>query len=220
MTGARILVVDDDPNQLASVERVLRRSGFEVDTAPSGRIGLRKVWTRTPDLVFLDVSMPTMSGHEFLRRLRRLERRRRGGGPTTELWDTPVVFLTALADAHQRVSGLDAGAIDYITKPFEPDELRARARRHLRRVREDRLIAAVERSQYVGLQTELDVVRDTVASCQRMMADLESDLDLAAVVRGDDDRRDLLDRIRRDAEHVRLNLARIAGEDRTWEKPA
>jgi DNA-binding response OmpR family regulator len=137
-TGAHILVVDDDPRQLSALRRILHRSGHEVTLASSGRLGLRLALRSPPDLVLLDVAMPTMSGHEFLRRLRRLEARGRirpKGWPAGLPYDTPVVFLTAMAAPHQRVSGLDAGAVDYVIKPFDADELRARIRRQLREAR-------------------------------------------------------------------------------------
>jgi two-component system, OmpR family, KDP operon response regulator KdpE len=126
-----ILVVDDDPGYLSATARVLRRSRYDVRTARGGRIGLRAAVQAPPDLMLLDISMPTMSGHEFLRRLRRLERagRLKHGGGQGEI---PVLFVSALAAPRQRVAGLDAGASDYIIKPFDPEELRARVRRHLR----------------------------------------------------------------------------------------
>ena len=144
---SRILAVDDDPQHLAAVERILRRSRFEVLTATNGKTGLRIALQQRPDLILLDVTMPGMSGHEFLRRLRRLERRRNkteGGhrGPPTGP-ETPVIMVSGRSEAHQRVSGLDAGAVDYITKPFEPDELRARIRSQLRRVRHQKSLSDV-----------------------------------------------------------------------------
>ncbi len=142
MNSIHILAVDDDANQLAAVRRVLRRSRFEVTTCTNPKRALRVAATEQPDLILLDVSMPTMSGHEFLHRLRRFEAKRNcvmseslvKGVP----YATPVIFLSGLSESHQKVSGLDAGAEDYITKPFDPDELRARIQNQLRRVRQQR----------------------------------------------------------------------------------
>lgn len=134
MDSPLILAIDDDPHQLASLERIFRRSGFEVVKSPHGRDGLRKALRLRPDLILLDVTMPRMSGHEFLRRYRRLERRLELNADRGSR-ETPVIFLTARARLHQRVAGLDAGAADYITKPFDADELRARVRRALRDTR-------------------------------------------------------------------------------------
>ncbi|MCC7389366.1 MAG: response regulator [Phycisphaerales bacterium] len=134
MDQPRILAIDDDHNQLASLERIFRRSGFEIFKSSNGRDGLRKALRLVPDLILLDVTMPRMSGHEFLRRFRRLERRF-GTSAAQNLPETPVIFLTARARLHQRIDGLDAGAADYITKPFDADELRARVRRALRDAR-------------------------------------------------------------------------------------
>ncbi|MGD8452559.1 MAG: response regulator [Phycisphaerae bacterium] len=147
-----ILIVDDDPAQLAAIARVLRRSRYEVVTARSGRIGLRMAVKSPPALILLDISMPTMSGHEFLRRLRRLEAAGRlakqPGDNCPGRMDIPVIFVTALAAPRQRVDGLDAGAVDYIVKPFHPDELRARVRRQLR-------LAARQHQALSTLQAEL-----------------------------------------------------------------
>ena len=126
MNSVRILAVDDDPNHLAAVKRILRRSRFDVTTCANPKLGLQLAVTDPPDLILLDVSMPCMSGQEFLRRLRRAE------VVLDQECETPVIFLSGLAASHQRVSGLDAGAVDYITKPFDPEELRARIRNRLR----------------------------------------------------------------------------------------
>jgi DNA-binding response OmpR family regulator len=134
MDQPRILAIDDDHNQLASLGRIFRRSGIEIIKASNGRDGLRKALRLGPDLILLDVTMPRMSGHEFLRRFRRIERRL-ANRATRNLPETPVIFLTARGQLHQRIDGLDAGAADYITKPFDADELRARVRRALRDAR-------------------------------------------------------------------------------------
>lgn len=130
--GAHILVIDDDSAQRAALRRVLRRSGYRISTASNGREGLRSVLSLSPDLILLDVTMPVVSGHEFLRRLRRLERRMSSRVGASLFHSPPVIFVSARKLTHQRVDGLDAGAADYITKPFDADELRARVRRTLR----------------------------------------------------------------------------------------
>lgn len=118
MSFPRILAVDDEPSQLAALKRTLRRSQFVVETASSGRAALRMVAQNPPDLILLDVSMPCMSGHEFLRHLRRWESRARrtarGNASAEVRQQIPVIFLTALGATTQHVSGLDAGAVDYM----------------------------------------------------------------------------------------------------------
>lgn len=134
-TRPHILVVDDDTNHLASVRRILKRSGFEVTTATGGTQALKKLKNKMPDLVLLDVSMPMMSGHVFIRWFRKFEAMHWGGQRPEDVAPTPVVFLSGHGRLQQRISGLDAGAVDYLVKPCDPEELRARVRSHLRNAR-------------------------------------------------------------------------------------
>jgi len=116
----RVLVVDDDPALAEVVARYLRRDGYEVDYAADGETGLERALATLPDLVVLDLMMPGMDGFEVCRRLRR----------STAI---PVVMLTARGEENDRITGLDLGADDYVTKPFSPGELAARVRAVLRR---------------------------------------------------------------------------------------
>jgi diguanylate cyclase (GGDEF)-like protein len=125
---ARVLVADDEEDIRAYLEVTLELAGYEVLPASDGVEALELARTRRPDIVLLDVMMPRMDGHEVLRRLRDDAR-------TSHL---PVVLLTALGRRHQRIEGLDAGADDYVTKPFEADELLARLRAALRRADQQR----------------------------------------------------------------------------------
>jgi len=119
----RILVVDDDPDILQFVQMNLELDGFEVELAGGGREALRKAREAPPDLMLLDVMMPEMDGLTVLRRMR-------SDPPTASV---PVIVLTARSLAEDRVRGLDLGADDYITKPFDLEELIARIRTVLRR---------------------------------------------------------------------------------------
>ena len=117
----RILVVDDEPAVRTSLERALRLDGYDVALAQDGREALAALAAAPPDAVVLDVLMPEVGGIEVCRRLR-------DGGDRT-----PVLMLTARDRVADRVRGLDAGADDYLVKPFALEELRARLRALLRR---------------------------------------------------------------------------------------
>ena len=134
MHEPHVLVIDDDRSQRAAYKRVLRRSHYQVSCAASGKDGLQMLIALRPDLVLLDVMMPVMSGHEFLRRLKQLERRKSPGyeQQLSAFTAPPVIFVSGRTHLHDRIDGLDAGASDYVTKPFEADDLRARIRRLLR----------------------------------------------------------------------------------------
>ncbi len=117
----RILVVDDEPRMRRFVRMNLDLEGYDVSEAENGLVALEKVRDYMPDLVLLDVMMPTMDGFETLALLR-------------EFSNVPVIMLTVKGDEDDRVRGLDLGADDYISKPFSPRELSSRIRAVLRRV--------------------------------------------------------------------------------------
>jgi two-component system, OmpR family, KDP operon response regulator KdpE len=117
---SRVLVVDDDSGLTRALAINLRARGYDVDTAPDGSSGLATAATRPPDLVILDLGLPDIDGVEVVRGLRG--------------WSsTPILVLSARLTQAQKVAALDAGADDYITKPFGMDELLARVRAALRR---------------------------------------------------------------------------------------
>ncbi|MGH3614380.1 MAG: response regulator transcription factor [Pseudonocardia sp.] len=118
------LVVDDDVTVRDVVSRYLDRAGYRVDVAGDGEQALRAVASRMPDVVVLDLMLPRLGGLEVCRRLRR------------ESVGVPIVMLTALGEAEDRVLGLELGADDYVTKPFSPRELVLRVASVLRRSRE------------------------------------------------------------------------------------
>ena len=116
----RILVVDDEPSVRDALDRALRLDGYKVALAPDGRAALEVLADDPPDAVVLDVLMPEPDGLEVCRRLRAED-------------DVPILILTARDALESRVEGLDAGADDYLVKPFERQELLARMRALLRR---------------------------------------------------------------------------------------
>ncbi|HEY5246215.1 MAG TPA: response regulator transcription factor [Acidimicrobiales bacterium] len=117
----RILVVDDDPAVRSSLDRALRLEGYEVETAADGPAALQVLSIGSPDAVILDLGLPGLDGLAVCRRLRSVGD------------DTPVLMLTARDAVDDRVQGLDAGADDYLVKPFALAELLARLRALLRR---------------------------------------------------------------------------------------
>jgi two-component system response regulator MprA len=142
--GARVLVVDDDPQLREALTRALELDGYTVGTASNGAQALDVISKERPDVMVLDVMMPYVGGLDVCRTLR--DRRDR----------LPVLVLTARDEVGDRVEGLDAGADDYLTKPFALDELRARLRALLRRT-------AVEGDDEAAPLRHDDLVLDPVA---------------------------------------------------------
>jgi putative two-component system response regulator len=116
-----ILVVEDTPASLKLITKILAAAGYQVRPADSGELALASVEAMPPELILLDIIMPGMDGFEVLRRLKARE----------ETCDIPVIFLSAITEVEQRVEGLTLGAVDFISKPFQPDELLARVRTHM-----------------------------------------------------------------------------------------
>jgi putative two-component system response regulator len=118
---ADVLVVDDKTENLQVLSGMLRDSGYRVRPVPSGALALQAIALEPPDIILLDVMMPDMDGYEVCRRLKKDEETR----------NIPVVFLSALAETFDKVTAFSVGGIDYITKPFQFDEVRVRIETHL-----------------------------------------------------------------------------------------
>jgi len=146
MNGARVLVIDDDADIRALVAELLGRAGLSVEQAEDGRSGLRALHKTPPDLVVLDVSMPDLDGWQTLERIR-------------DLSEVPVLMLTARGDELERVRGLQAGADDYVVKPFGRQELVARVQALLRRAGRD---AAQQQEHYVDDRLAIDFAQRAV----------------------------------------------------------
>jgi DNA-binding response OmpR family regulator len=114
----RVFVVDDDPAMVEAVTAVLSLDGFEVDGASDGAAALRAVLAKPPALLVLDVSMPGLSGWEVCEIVRRQ--------PLTR--DLPILFLTGRGEVRDRITAMQVGGTDHMTKPFRAEELRARVR--------------------------------------------------------------------------------------------
>ncbi|MBN2799076.1 MAG: response regulator [Deltaproteobacteria bacterium] len=138
-----ILIVDDTPANLRVLGAMLRAEGYRVRPAPSGPLALQAARAATPDLVLLDIMMPEMDGFETCEQLQAIP----------QMKGVPILFLSALSDPANKVKAFQAGGVDYITKPFQVEEVEARVRLHLemsrlrraeRRLLDDTLKGAIE----------------------------------------------------------------------------
>lgn len=143
--GGTILVVDDAPANLAVLVEYLTGQGYTVLVARDGESALEQARYARPDLILLDVLMPGLNGYETCRRFK-------AGAETAEI---PIIFITALADTGEKVRGFGVGAVDYMTKPFQQDEVLARVRTHLalRRLQRDLQSANERLEQRVAERT-------------------------------------------------------------------
>jgi two-component system alkaline phosphatase synthesis response regulator PhoP len=145
----RILVIDDEPHIVQVVSAYLEREGYQVDTATDGDLALELARETHPDLLVLDVMLPGRSGFDVLRQLR------------ADGVDSAVIMLTARDELIDRVAGLEMGADDYVTKPFEPRELVARIGAVLRRKSEATTVASTRRFLDLDIDTDArEVTRD------------------------------------------------------------
>jgi len=155
-----ILVVDDNPNNLAVLSDFLGEMGFEILVARDGESALQKVNYALPNLILLDVMMPGIDGFETCRQLQ--------SQPHTN--EIPVIFMTALSESHDKVKGLSLGAVDYITKPFQQEEVLARVKLHLKLHTLKRSLA----DQNHQLKQEVETRKAAEAALQQLNCELEN----------------------------------------------
>jgi diguanylate cyclase (GGDEF)-like protein/PAS domain S-box-containing protein len=117
----KILAVDDTPTSLRLLTDILKAEGYEVRSAINGELALQAAKSNPPELILLDIRMPEMDGYEVCRRLK----------AWPETCEVPVIFVTAATETEEKVHGFEMGAVDYVTKPYQRDELLARVRTHL-----------------------------------------------------------------------------------------
>lgn len=150
----KILAVEDNVDMRRIIDAMLAKAGYEAILAPTAEEGLRLAVTESPDLVLLDVKLPGMGGYEMCQKLR-------------EVSQVPVIFLTAMQQGEHVIRGLEAGADDYVIKPFEQSILLARIKAHLRRAAmtrpDDRLIFA-DGELIIDTPSRQVTVRDEVVS--------------------------------------------------------
>jgi putative two-component system response regulator len=119
---ANILVVDDTPANLKMLSGMLKEQGYKARPVPSGKLALKAAESNPPDLILLDINMPEMDGYEVCRYLKENEMLR----------DIPIIFISALTETVDKLKAFSVGGVDYVTKPFQFEEVRARVETHLR----------------------------------------------------------------------------------------
>ncbi|QZZ22580.1 response regulator [Leptothermofonsia sichuanensis E412] len=154
-----VLVVDDNPTNLEVLSNALTSFGYETAVANDGEGAIAQIAYDPPDLILLDVMMPGIDGFETCQRLKM--------NPATQ--DIPVIFMTALSDTADKVKGLNLGAVDYITKPFQQEEVLARVKLHLRL---KNLAHSLEQQNEL-LKVEVEERRMAEASLHRLTQELE-----------------------------------------------
>jgi len=144
--ASKILVVDDEKKIVEILKGYLEREGYQVITAYDGRSALELAWSNAPNLIVLDLMLPEVSGWDVCRELRRKS-------------DVPIIMLTARDDTTDKIIGLELGADDYVTKPFDPKEVISRVRAVLRRSEGKTIVKAVLNVGDITIDTEKRIVR-------------------------------------------------------------
>jgi two-component system sensor histidine kinase/response regulator len=157
MNPFNIMVVDDHPPNLKLLQDMLSREGYRVRCFPRGRLALSAAGQHPPDLILLDITMPEMDGYEVCRRLK--------ADPKSA--GIPIIFLSALGEAGDKILAFQAGGVDYVTKPFQIEEVRARVETHLELHRLQR-----------ALQTDKEHLEETVRARSRDLAEAHARLKL------------------------------------------
>ena len=149
LAQSNIMVVDDNPDNLKVLEDMLRQEGYEVRSFPRGRLALTAAMRNPPDLILLDINMPEMNGYEVCEHLK----------STEEVSGIPVIFLSALDETEDKVKAFRTGAVDYISKPFQCEEIQARVETHLK-------VHALQ----LALKQQNEHLEETVAARTRELA--------------------------------------------------
>jgi DNA-binding response OmpR family regulator len=158
------MVVDDNPSNLKLLEEMLRMKGHEVVSFPRGRLALAAAVENPPDVILLDINMPEMNGYEVCERLK----------STEAVSDIPVIFLSALNEIQDKVKAFRSGAVDYISKPFQFEEVHARVETHLK-------LHQLKRA----LQRQNELLEETVAARTRELAEAHARLTILDSTKGE-----------------------------------
>ncbi len=165
-----ILIVDDTPENLTVLRQILAAHSYRVRTALSGEIALKSVQTDPPDLILLDILMPEMDGYEVCSILKSNER-------TGQI---PIIFISALTEVEDIVKAFKAGGVDYITKPFQIDEVLARVRTHL----ELQIAIRDKEESQLMLQAILDSIENTIVTVDDQLEIINANRELDAICIG------------------------------------
>ena len=152
-SSPNIMVVDDTPSATNLLENILRKRGCQVSSFSQGRMALAAATTQPPDLILLDITMPEMNGYEVCERLK-------SDAKTREI---PVIFISALNEAMDKVKAFGCGGVDYVTKPFQLGEVYARVQTHLELQRQRRQLQESHSQlnrKHQQMQADLDLARE------------------------------------------------------------
>jgi DNA-binding response OmpR family regulator len=157
--AGEVLIVEDTPSSLKLLSDLLTQEGYTVRQAPDGELALWSAQARPPELILLDVRMPGIDGFEVCRRLK----------ADAALCDIPVIFLSAQSDTDDKIRGFRAGAIDFIGKPYQPEEVLARTRAQLTLFRSQRALAAAN-EELTDTLAQLNATREELRRTERLAA--------------------------------------------------
>ncbi len=178
-----IMIVDDELFNLDVLEQEFETTGYRIVTAGDGEEALSKAGTCKPDLVLLDILMPKIDGFEVCRRLKTQEQTK----------DIPVIFMTALSEVEDKVKAFEAGGVDYVTKPFQLEEVLSRVRAHLDLQQARRELA----EQNARLREEIDAHNRARQTIEYLREEIQTDHDFEEIIGDSPPLMDVLDKIAR-----------------------
>jgi len=155
-TMGEVLVVDDSPDNLCLLSEMLTQQGYHVRPAPDGSSALQSIRSILPDLILLDIKMPGMDGYEVCRRLKADERSR----------DVPVLFISGLTEKEDKVKGFGVGGVDYITKPFQHEEVLARVKTHISLSRMQYQLEQMVKARTLALTRANEQLKHEIRECK------------------------------------------------------
>ena len=197
MNQANLLIVDDVPENLRLLAAILKESGHHVRPAAGGKIALQAAAHARPDLILLDIKMPEMNGLEVCARLK----------ATEALQDIPVIFISALHETEDKLKAFQAGGVDYVTKPFQAEEVQARVRTHLE-LRRQKIQLQENLLKLQKLETLRDSLTQMIVHDMRSpLMSLDGYLDLLQMF----DQEGLSAKAKEYVAHARINATRVIG---------